>query len=128
MRRRRGEIDIARAHHLATTPRPACSAPLAPRGIFGDDIPGVQDAGDPAQQAEGEVNEELHPAAAADEHGEGRQDEGDECEAAAALDRKKRKIGKWLGRGSGRNRCATYEYHDGCVWLREGRVSENLDG
>jgi len=49
-----------------------------------DDEPGVQDGGDPAEEEQDDVDEEVRAAAGSEEHDEGWDEDGDyaECEAA----------------------------------------------
>lgn len=54
-------------------------------GVGGDDEPGVDDAGDPAEDGQDDVDEEGAGAAFAHEDGEGREEDCDYCFAAADL-------------------------------------------
>lgn len=70
------------------------------RGSFEDNVPGVKDSRDPAEDAEEDVEEDVGAAAATDDDGHGREDDGEDGEdEAALLGGEKRKVsGSWDGR------------------------------
>lgn len=82
---------VRRARYIALLPRGAPPprfphvVSLARGGVFEDDVPGVEHAGDPAEEAEEDVDEEGGTAAATDYDGEGREEDGEEAETDSAL-------------------------------------------
>lgn len=69
-RQRRRVLLVAPSAAATPAPSPAAAPPLRVFAIFGENPPGVQHGGDPDEQHEQDVEQELAAAAAFQEHGE----------------------------------------------------------
>lgn len=79
----RGNIDFLAHNHIAAgavaSSSPSLLAALAQGRGFEDNVPRVHDAGDPAEEAKEDVEEDVAAAASSDDDGEGWEDEGDDA-------------------------------------------------